>query len=480
MDAALIFSLKRALPAVALLLLTSCAGAPMATAPLPALPPMEAELPGGFGRYPDERLQGYVQGVGDRVTRALDRGVRLRFTVTDNPGFAAVVTRHGNVYISRGLLALLLTEAELAAVFAHEVAHHLSGHSRKTETEALSTLTRSDALARRIGGRDTRELTTTFSRALVKGRVREQELEADRLSIGYLVRAGYDPQAAIDALQLLAVLAGESEPTTTSGLDEDGYTPPIFRDHPEPSQRIAAMSAEVRGRRNPLSPGDNHRDAFLRAIDGLVLDGDGRDFVRRNGRLYLPGAGLSLHLQDRWFMHSQNPGRVTLRTMDDRFRLIVVPREKSGRRVTHDFIAVLAGQDRDRKPVTMEAGAYRGQRHDGTMALGRGRVRVDAVYLDDGQNLFRLYVLAELATPAPELRKQTDALLRRLSVMSDADRALAQPWRLRIRVAGKNLRYEDLAKSAPLPEVADTHLRVLNRQFPPNEPKPGEIIKIIQ
>ncbi|MEK7840269.1 MAG: hypothetical protein AAB252_03765, partial [Pseudomonadota bacterium] len=84
----------RCLAVVLSLLLTACAGTGPAGAPPAELPPLDAVIPGGYPPYPDERLQQYVQRVGDRLLRAKDASsVRLRFTVTDNPGFAAVVGR---------------------------------------------------------------------------------------------------------------------------------------------------------------------------------------------------------------------------------------------------------------------------------------------------------------------------------------------------------------------------------------------------
>ncbi len=472
----------RRIAIVLALLLTACAGTEPARAPPPAaLPSPDLVFPGEFGRYPDDRLQGYVQGIGDRLLRSIDnRGVRLRFTVTDNPGFAAVVSRSGNVYISRGLLALLQSEAELAAVLAHEIAHHLSGHSRKTETEALTTLSRSEQLANRIGGRDSREMTRTFTRAMVKGRVREQELEADRLSIDYLVRAGYDPQAAINSLRLLAQLIGPDEPPAPSLLDNDDYIPPIFRDHPEPGQRISAIEQEVRGKRNPLTAGETGRDAYLRAIDGLVFDGDGRELVRRGGNLYFPQSGLMLRLDTPWRMISQAPGRITLGSPDGRFRFVVAPEVMVPSQAPNNFIQVLARQDPTRKPRAVNIGSYQGYRHDGTLGLPRGRIRTDAVIIDNRRARFKLFVLSELSTPAPELRTHTDALVSGLREMTGAERATTQPMRVRIRVAGKNVTYRELARTSPLTVVPEVQLRLINRQLPAGEPVTGQAIKVIQ
>lgn len=473
---------SRCLAVVLSLLLTACAGTGPAGAPPAELPPLDAVIPGGYPPYPDNRLQQYVQKVGDRLLRANDTsGARLRFTVTDNPGFAAVVGRSGNVYISRGLLALLQSEAELAAVLAHEIAHHLSGHSRKTETEALTTLSRSEQLASRIGGRDSREMTRTFTRAMVKGRVREQEIEADRLSIGYLVRAGYEPQAAIDALQLLAQLAGPDEPPpSSSSLDDDGYIPPIFRDHPEPNLRIAALTQEVRTRRNLLAPGEGGRDSYLKAIDGLVYDGDGRDYVRRGQNLYFPLAGLMLRLKDQWRLISHTPGKLTFRSIDQRFRLTISHEKQMSVHNPRNLIDLLHRQDQTQPPRPLRVGAYSGYRHAGKVQLSGQQLRSDAVVISNQQVLLRLFVFSELSTPAPELTKKADDLIASLREMNAADRTAALPLRIRIHLAGKNVTFQQMVRTSPLTIAPEFQLRLINRQLPFGEPKTGEAVKVIQ
>lgn len=77
-----------------------------------------------FPRYNDEKLQAYVQRVGERVARSSHRSnLQYHFTVIDSPDINAFALPGGYIYIHRGLIAYLGSEAELAAVLGHEVGH---------------------------------------------------------------------------------------------------------------------------------------------------------------------------------------------------------------------------------------------------------------------------------------------------------------------------------------------------------------------
>jgi len=93
-----------------------------------------------YPRYADERLQAYVQQVGERVARYSHRSaLDYRFTVLDSPDLNAFALPGGYVYIHRGLLAYLNSEAELAAVLGHEVGHVTGCASRARRAPGTSS-----------------------------------------------------------------------------------------------------------------------------------------------------------------------------------------------------------------------------------------------------------------------------------------------------------------------------------------------------
>jgi len=161
------------------------------------------------GEVPDLELQGYVQGVGLRVAQAGPRTVfDYQFRVANDPAPSAFALPGGYVVITRGLLAELQNEAQLAALLAHQVAHITTGH-------AAQELKRGPAarLASAVLDGDGRAVNAPL-RALLTGQLgglllensfsREQEREAARLGIDYMVAAGYDPSGLIRLGEILS------------------------------------------------------------------------------------------------------------------------------------------------------------------------------------------------------------------------------------------------------------------------------------
>lgn len=124
----------------------------------------------------------FVRSLGSRLGRAADPSpFPWRFTVVRDRSANALSIGGGRIYVNEGTVFVCRNEAELAAILAHEMAHELAGHFRKPP---------------RSGGRS----TIGSIRAVIDP---EKEMEADRISVSILARAGYDPRAALSAAELL-------------------------------------------------------------------------------------------------------------------------------------------------------------------------------------------------------------------------------------------------------------------------------------
>ncbi len=222
--------------------------------------------------YDDARLVGYVQRVGARVARQTPCGAcRWTFRVLDLSAVNAFSFPGGYVYITRGMLAELGSEAELAAVLGHEVGHIAAHHS----------LDEHSWLEEQLGAPGRAELIHFYERS------RDNEREADQLAVEYLARAGYDPHAMARMLAALAdVERAEGERDSTS----------IWDDHPATSARVAR--AALSAARFP--GGLRGRARYLAAIDGLVVGEDPRRGYIAGQRFVRPDADFMLRLPHGW------------------------------------------------------------------------------------------------------------------------------------------------------------------------------------
>ena len=224
-----------------------------------------------FGGKVDGPLADYVRGVGTRIAMASVPGSRPQdwtVTVLNSPVPNAMATPGGYLYITRGLLAMMNSEAELASVLGHEAGHVAARHSDKRQGRATIGALGTVAAAI-LGGSQVAELANLGANAWVAGFSRSQENEADTLGMRYAIAAGYDPRAAasmLAALDRVAVVEGKEN------IERRGVNS-FFSTHPVTAERVqrVAKQAAATGRTGAIN-----RDAFLSAIDGMTF-GDAPD-----------------------------------------------------------------------------------------------------------------------------------------------------------------------------------------------------------
>jgi predicted Zn-dependent protease len=210
----------------------------------------------------------FVRRVGQRI--AVESGLSNKgsdFTVTmlDSPVENAFAIPGGYIYITRQLLALMTSEAELASVLGHEVGHVAARHSASRNKRATlgsilaagaGILTGSDLASRAVGA-GAQLYTLSYGR--------DQEYQADALGIGYMSKAGYDPYAAADILAALDAstrLAAQASGRDTQSVPAWASTHPNSRDRVERAARLA-------GETNWPDKTPAQDIAFLRMLDGL-------------------------------------------------------------------------------------------------------------------------------------------------------------------------------------------------------------------
>jgi len=240
----------------------------------PSLPP-EIEREVG-PTYASPALQAFVDRVGQRVVRSAGLRGPYHFFILDDPvANAHAVSSGGYVFVTRGLLALIDDEAELAAAFGHELGHIEMRHGAQRErvrrdvtNAAVSAAVASGSLT--VGRSVAREGLLALRRYS-----RDQELEADRVGLGYIVRAGYRGEAMPDLIEKLE-LQSRLE-TALMGAMADPAEHNALSTHPDPDERLAALRVMPATR----TAGEAGRQAYLAAVDGMSVDDSPEEgFVR--------------------------------------------------------------------------------------------------------------------------------------------------------------------------------------------------------
>ncbi|HXH65009.1 MAG TPA: M48 family metalloprotease [Mariprofundaceae bacterium] len=253
----------------------------------------------------DDPLVRYVDRVGQRVAKVSDRPeLFYRFHVVDDAEINAFALPGGYIYVDRGLLTHMNSEAELAAVLGHEIGHVTARHAVQQYTKAqaynLGMAVASIFVPVPYGADQLGNLLAT---AIITGYGREDELQADQLSIKYITAAGYDPNATAGILRTLKRLEDiqAKEQKDTTGKAPEEYHG-AFSTHPETEKRI--LEAVAAAKQEPHGPEETDRLAMLKAVDGYPY-GDSPDQGAVVGQHFLhPKLGIQIRFSDDWVIQN--------------------------------------------------------------------------------------------------------------------------------------------------------------------------------
>jgi len=218
-----------------------------------------------IGLVPDTALQRYIRGLGTRLASSSERaGLPWSFEVIDDPEVNAFAAPGGKIFVTRGILPFLGSEAELTGVLGHEIGHVTARHSaRQITRQQLATVglvagsILSSDVANAAGGIQAGlgVLFLSYSRA--------DESQADELGFRYMRRQHFDVREMPKVFKALA---------RVGQLSGGGKVPTWQSSHPDPEDRAAKAEARV-----AAVPADSlrgtvvNRDGYLRAIDGIVF-----------------------------------------------------------------------------------------------------------------------------------------------------------------------------------------------------------------
>jgi predicted Zn-dependent protease len=252
-----------------------------------------------LGFYDDPDIQAYVQSIGERLARnSPRREVRYQFHVVEMIEPNAFALPGGHVYVSRGLLALVNTEEELACVLAHEVAHVALRHHAYRELEerkakvigAVATLVGAAA-----GGAGGALVAAQSGMAAAQGMLaaygRDQEREADWLGQEIARDAGWNPLGMASFLESL-----DREARLRHGASRRVN---YFDTHPGSVERLAKATVRYE-HATPLPDDRRGRADFLEAADGLIVGQNPDEGFFVGQRFIHPALDLTLRFPDGW------------------------------------------------------------------------------------------------------------------------------------------------------------------------------------
>ncbi len=234
------------------------------------------------GQYDDDNAaKAVARAVGRLVAASDDPSQSYRITLLNSPVVNAFALPSGNLYVTRGLLALANDTSEVAAVVAHEMAHVTAKHAvaRARRAEAAQELNKT--VAGVLQDADQQRLALAATQVSLARFSQVQELEADAIGIKTLGKAGFDPFAASRFLSSMARYADYRAQRPNAASNR----PDFLATHPSTPERIDFAIREAR-EATASGPGEQEREQYLTELDGMVFGDDPSEgFIR--GRVFL-------------------------------------------------------------------------------------------------------------------------------------------------------------------------------------------------
>jgi predicted Zn-dependent protease len=472
-----------AAPALALLL-GSCTTFDRITTPvsLPDTPPKQADpaptarehnriIAAYGGAYQDARLESLITQTVDKLVAASERpSLKYKVTILNSPAINAFALPNGQLYVTRGLLALANDTSELASVLSHEMAHVIARHAAIREDQAKQASLVSNTNTELLNNPEMGAMALARSKIALATFSRAQELEADGVGVGISQRAGFDPYGAVRFLTAMGRNAELRVPANNNGMDARFLD--FLSSHPGTPDRLKIVRANAR---QYTAPGDVPRDkqSYLASIDGLPYGEDPSDGFVRGRRFLHPRLAFTFTAPDRFTL--ENTAQAVLGVRDNgnlalRFDVVRVPAEQT----LSQYLG--SGWIENVDDKTIEAFDINGLPAATALAKGdQWMFRLYAIRFNDEVYRF-IFAAKQMTSEADRAFRYSVSTFRRMT-QSEIDSA--RPLRLRIVTVTPGDTAERMAGRMPLVDRPLERFLILNGLSQGDALTSGEKVKVV-
>src|SRR5436853_3018491 len=253
----------------------------------------DQQVAASIGLYADTAWQRWIQQFGARLAATSERpNLPWTFHVVDDPVVNAFALPGGYIYVTRGILAHLNSEAELGGVVGHEIGHVTARHSvSQMSKQQLAQLGLAvGSIASPDFGRYAGLAGQAFGVLFLKYS-RDNGSQADALGLRYMRRANYDPREMPHVFEML---------TRVSQAQGGGRVPEWLATHPNPENRRGRIEQEVAALPQSFSGAAVNRDEYLRRLDGLVFGNNPREGYFKDSHFFHPELRFRVTFPEGW------------------------------------------------------------------------------------------------------------------------------------------------------------------------------------
>jgi predicted Zn-dependent protease len=434
---------------------------------------MDQEVRRQMGLYDDAELQRYVQDIGLRMARNSQRpNLPWHFAVVDAAAVNAFALPGGYIYLTRGILPFLDSEAELAGVVGHEIGHVTARHSAQQYTKATSAGVGLAVLSIFVPeARPLQGLAETALSVLFMKYGRDDELQADVLGVEYSAKTGWHPGGVAGMLTTLARLDEASG--NRKGI------PNWLSTHPAPADRVQAIQPSITQALSKV-PGEPtvHEMEFHSKIDGIIYGDSPSEGIVRGNQFLHPELRLAITFPQGWEILNTKTQVVAKAPEAEQYVLLeFVPNaERSLEQTARSSMAKAGFQQLDGQRTEINGlEAYVGT-YQGTVQ-GLGSVATLAAHVRHQEKVYLLAGLAPART-FERAQQQFTGALRSFRSLSASEAAQIRPNRVDVYTVRGGDTWDSIARRTGN-VIKPTTLAIMNHYEPSQPPRAGDRIKVV-
>ncbi len=430
-----------------------------------------AQVVAQYGLVEDQRLQAYIEDIGQRLARVSHRPqLPYSFKVLDSPVVNAFAVPGGYIYLTRGILAYINDEAELAGVMGHEIGHVTARHSVKQYSKAIAA-----GLGLEIGKGLSSEVRKyapylEFGVGMLFLKFsRDDERQADELGVTYATKAGYEASHMANLFVTLERL----QPESAQGL------PDWFSTHPNPPARIKAIqsSAEKWKRTVGAPQYAVNTETYLRTIDGMIYGQDPRQGYVADGAFYHPTLRFQFPVPANWQLENMPSQVQMVSPQQDAAILFTFAPEQTPRAAADKFVQESGATVLESTRVTVNR--LPAHRLVSSLVSGQSPLKVMSYFIQKGDKVyvFHGYTLEASFAQYQSLFQNTMAQFKELT---DPARINVKPALLRVRQVANQATLRDVLKGFGVVDDKLEAMAILNNRQLSDVLPPGTLVKVVE
>ena len=431
-----------------------------------------------YTEYDNPELQALVDRLGQELAAQSHRShLDFTFTLLDSPEVNAFATPGGYVYITRGIMAYMNKEEQLAGVLGHEIGHVTARHSVRQHSAQTAAQTAAGLASIAVAiltqsadaGQLTGQATGQLGQAFVSGYGRDHELEADRLGAQYLAGIGYDPEMMLGVVGILK----DQEEFELRHAQQENRQPMayhgVFATHPRNDQRLQEVVRAAEEFRIPDARLSDP-EAFLELMNGVTFGNSEEQGMLHNNNFYHKALDLAMTFPRNWKVTNQ-PTRLIALNQEQSSAILVGLEDIGNANNPEQFLR--ANFQNLRNGESIDDDSYTAVTQ-GKTPFGQGPVRVAAVF--HGKNVLVINGFARNGLPDRDFFHT----VKSIRTLNTEETRLASEKKIRLVRAKVGDSFAKLAESSSLARYPEDQLMLLNGLYPDGEPEPGQLIKVVQ